>query len=133
MRAPYVQQRGEGCDRKCPLLYCTYVHYTRKNRRGQGQLSRCTTRSRFRRRRPLQFCGTPSQPSPAKGEDCGTRRRTGVPPTLCWRASPLSWRFGRQRWLALGCLAYLVMRGPPPKLDAVDLQIENCCRERHTT
>ncbi len=79
MRAPYVQQRGEGCDRKCPLLYCTYVHYSRKNRRGQGQPSRCTTRSRFRRRRPLQSCGTPSQPSPATGEDCGTRRRAAAP------------------------------------------------------
>jgi hypothetical protein len=30
MGAPYVQHRGDGCDRKCHRLYCTYVHYTSK-------------------------------------------------------------------------------------------------------
>jgi len=31
-------------------LYCTYVHYSRKNRRGHSTPSRCTTGWRFRRR-----------------------------------------------------------------------------------
>ena len=30
MRAPYVQDRGYGYERKCQWLYCTYVQYSRK-------------------------------------------------------------------------------------------------------
>jgi hypothetical protein len=45
-----------------------------KNRCRQGQPSRCTTRSRCRRRRQLYVCGTPAKPSPAKEEDRSPRR-----------------------------------------------------------
>src|SRR5947207_496529 len=36
-RAPYVQHRGYGSNGKCRRLYCTYVHYSRKNNSGRDK------------------------------------------------------------------------------------------------
>ena len=115
MRAPDVQHRGYGYNRTCHRLYCTYVHYSRKNRRGQGKQRRGTTCSRFSRRgRPHAWC-IPSRPAPP-GAGEGKRY---APPRRCNRGACSAWLRWRRVWPPVAAanelkMPLLAIRFPQP-------------------
>ena len=87
-------------------LYCTYVHYSRKNRRGQSTPSRCTTGWRFRRRGRRVWPPVAAAPAlQRRGALLAARpgpRRSGWPWSRSLRGRRVArWRAGAGQWQAL--------------------------------
>src|SRR5712691_11987367 len=76
MGAPYVQHRGDGCDRKCHRIYCTYVHYTSKKSTRTRKAKKVHHLRTLQSARAATCLVHPFPACPARGKEgeSGTRR-----------------------------------------------------------